>query len=113
MTPRVVVDMVEVEQELFELPQKASNQTTLFMMYILTVIFQERVTYNKEVQTMQTETETQTTSEDEIRERLIREREVAEAEERERQLEEESLQLDKEIEQEIRGTCDDPIDINC
>ncbi|KAK7687951.1 hypothetical protein QCA50_009170 [Cerrena zonata] len=84
MTPRVVVDLVDVEQELFELPQK------------------ERVTYNKEVQTMQTETETQTPSEDDIRERLLREREAAEAEEREKQLEEESLLLDKEIEQEIR-----------
>lgn len=67
-------------------------------------IYQERVTYNKEVQTMQTETETQTPSEDDIRERLLREREAAEAEEREKQLEEESLLLDKEIEQEIRGT---------
>ncbi|CAL1714970.1 unnamed protein product [Somion occarium] len=86
MTPRIVPDLVEVEQELFELPQK------------------ERVTYNKEVQTMTSESETETPSEDDIRERILREREVAEAErlEKEKQLEEESARLDKEIEQEIR-----------
>ncbi|KAI0077731.1 WD40 repeat-like protein [Panus rudis PR-1116 ss-1] len=87
MTPRIMPDLIDVEQELFELPQK------------------ERVTYNKEVQTMTSEEgETAKSPEDEARERLAREREAAEAErvEREKQLEEESLQLDKEIEQEIR-----------
>lgn len=43
--------------------------------------------------------------EEEIRQRILRERETAEAErfQREKELEEESVQLDKEIEAEIRG----------
>lgn len=87
MTPRMIPDLIDMEQELFELPQK------------------ERVIYNKEVQTMAFEEESSTaTSEEEIRQRLLREREVAEAEraQREKELEEESVQLDKEIEAEIR-----------
>ncbi|EMD38886.1 hypothetical protein CERSUDRAFT_112611 [Gelatoporia subvermispora B] len=86
MTPRVMPDLIDIEQELFELPQK------------------ERVIYNKEVQTMEVESEPAAVSEEEMRERIIREREVADAEReaREKQLEEESAQLDKEIEQEIR-----------
>lgn len=44
-------------------------------------------------------------NEEEIRQRVLREREQAEAERaREKELEEESVQLDKEIEQEIRGS---------
>ncbi|KAI0644189.1 dynein intermediate chain [Trametes meyenii] len=86
MTPRVVPDLIDIEQELFELPQK------------------ERVIYNKEVQTMEVETEPVAASEDEIRERLLREREAAEAERiaHEQELEAESKQLDEEIAQEIR-----------
>ena len=44
-------------------------------------------------------------SEEEIRQRILREREAADAErvQREKELEEESVQLDKEIEAEIRG----------
>ncbi|OSD02964.1 dynein intermediate chain [Trametes coccinea BRFM310] len=87
MTPRVVPDLIDIEQELFELPQK------------------ERVIYNKEVQTMEIETEQPAAvSEEEIRERIIREREAAEAERiaHEQALEAESKQLDEEIAQEIR-----------
>ena len=62
--------------------------------------------YNKEVQTMAFEEEPIVSpSEEEIRQRLIHEREAAEAEraQRDMELDEESVQLDKEIEQEIRG----------
>ncbi|KAI0372730.1 dynein intermediate chain [Pilatotrama ljubarskyi] len=86
MTPRVVPDLIDIEQELFELPQK------------------ERVIYNKEVQTMEIEEEPAPASEAEIRERIMREREAAEAERiaHEQELEAESKQLDEEIAQEIR-----------
>ncbi|KAI0629159.1 dynein intermediate chain [Trametes polyzona] len=86
MTPRVVPDLIDIEQELFELPQK------------------ERVIYNKEVQTMDIESEPEAVSEEEIRERILREREAAEAERiaHEQELEAESKQLDEEIAQEIR-----------
>ncbi|KAI0334523.1 dynein intermediate chain [Cubamyces sp. BRFM 1775] len=86
MTPRIVPDLIDIEQELFELPQK------------------ERVIYNKEVQTMEIETEPAAVSEEEIRERIMREREAAEAERiaHEQELEAESKQLDEEIAQEIR-----------
>ncbi|RDX48242.1 WD40 repeat-like protein [Lentinus brumalis] len=86
MTPRIVPDLIDIEQELFELPQK------------------ERVIYNKEVQTMEIETEpTSGVTEEEMRERILRERD-AEAERlaHEQQLEAESKQLDEEIAQEIR-----------
>ncbi|KAH7926434.1 WD40 repeat-like protein [Leucogyrophana mollusca] len=83
MTPRPIVDLIDVEQELFELPQR------------------ERVIYNKEVQTTAAvETEAPRISEDEIRQQIQRERDVETA--RDKELEEESVQLEKEIEQEIR-----------
>ncbi|KAI0060930.1 WD40 repeat-like protein [Artomyces pyxidatus] len=85
MTPRFIPDLIDVEQELFELPQR------------------ERVTYNKEIQTADFETPENVSPEEEIRERVAREREALEAERaREKELDEESVQLDKEIEQEIR-----------
>ena len=66
---------------------------------------QERVIYNKEVQTMDIQTEPTPVDEDEIRERVLREREAAEAERlaHEQELEAESKKLDEEIAQEIRG----------
>lgn len=66
---------------------------------------QERVIYNKEVQTNVEETGTNLQDmEDEIRQRILREKEVeAERVAREKELEEESVKLDQEIEQEIRG----------
>ncbi|KAF7797184.1 hypothetical protein EIP86_008376 [Pleurotus ostreatoroseus] len=87
ITPRIIPDLVDFEKELFELPQK------------------ERVSYNKEVQTMEVETETATVpSEEEIRQRILREREAVDAERaaRDKEMEEESARLDKLIEQEIR-----------
>ncbi|KAI1793564.1 WD40 repeat-like protein [Ganoderma leucocontextum] len=91
MTPRIVPDLIDIEQELFELPQK------------------ERVIYNKEVQTMEIETEPVAVNEEEIRERILREREAADAERlaHEQELEAESKQLDEEIAQEIREMTED------
>lgn len=65
---------------------------------------QERVIYNKEVQTTAIETDSHTIDEDDIRERFLRERDIeTERIARDKELEEESVQLEKEIEQEIRG----------
>ncbi|RXW20680.1 hypothetical protein EST38_g5183 [Candolleomyces aberdarensis] len=85
ITPRSYPDLIDMEQELFELPQK------------------ERVIYNKEVQTTAVEEHSAQDYEEEIRQRILRERE-AEAEKlaQEKELEEENVKLDQEIEQEIR-----------
>ena len=65
---------------------------------------QERVLYNKEVQTTFVETEPSADYEQEVRQRILREKEVeAEKIAREKELEEESVKLDQEIEREIRG----------
>ena len=98
---------MDIEQELFELPQKVSM--IILHLYIVVKLrrdaSQERVSYNKEVQTMAYEEESKAAgpSEGEIRERILREREAAEAE-RIKELDELSEQLDKEIEMEIRGS---------
>ncbi|GLB41702.1 putative dynein intermediate chain [Lyophyllum shimeji] len=85
LTPRLYADLIDVEQELFELPRK------------------ERVSYNKEVQTAAIETESPADYEEELRQRIQREREIeAERLARDKELEEESVKLDLEIEQEIR-----------
>ncbi|KAG6334603.1 hypothetical protein ID866_4479 [Astraeus odoratus] len=90
LTPRFVPDLIDVEQELFELPQR------------------ERVIYNKEVQTTAVEVEAPEVSVEDIRQQIQREREIeAERVAREKELEEESIQLDKEIEQEIRELSED------
>lgn len=70
-------------------------------------VVQERVIYNKEVQTMDIESESSESDDDDALDRAQREREALEAEQaaREKQLEEESVLLDKEIEQVIRGSC--------
>ncbi|KAF9077631.1 dynein intermediate chain [Rhodocollybia butyracea] len=82
--PRFLPDLIDVEQELFELPAK-----------------KERVVYNKEIQTMEIETETP--EEDETVQRGISEVDLEALQAaRDRELEEESVQLDKEIEEEIR-----------
>jgi hypothetical protein len=68
-------------------------------------IIQERVIYNKEVQTTAIETEPSVEYEEELRQRIYRERDLeAERVARDKELEEESVKLDEEIEQEIRGT---------
>ncbi|KAF8159787.1 WD40-repeat-containing domain protein [Crassisporium funariophilum] len=85
MTPRSFPDLIDIEQELFELPHK------------------ERVIYNKEVQTTFVETEPSPDYEDELRQRIMRERDAdAERAARDQELEEESVKLEQEIEQEIR-----------
>lgn len=87
--PRVTIDLIDIEQELFELPQK------------------ERVLYNKEVQTRDLSEENEADAvqaENELRERILRER-LAEAESaaaREKELDDESVRLEKEIEADIR-----------
>jgi dynein intermediate chain, cytosolic len=62
--------------------------------------------YNKEIQTASVETDT-SPDEEFIRQRILREKEdELEAErvaQRDKDLEEESVQLDREIEQELRG----------
>jgi dynein intermediate chain len=69
----------------------------------LTFLLQEKVIYNKEVQTTPIATEPSGPSEAEIRLRIQREHEYEKAM-REKELDEISVQLDKEIEEEIRGT---------
>ncbi|KAG8881574.1 hypothetical protein FRB97_009408 [Tulasnella sp. 331] len=84
--PQITLDLVEVEQELFELPQK------------------QRVIYNKGTQTKaEVATEPIGPSEYDIRQQILQEQEA----ERERirletELEEQAHRLDKEIENEIR-----------
>ncbi|KAL5513179.1 hypothetical protein ACEPAH_3577 [Sanghuangporus vaninii] len=85
MTPRFIPDLVDVEQDLFDVPRK------------------ERVTYDKDVQTAEIAIEVSVPNEEEIRQRILREKEAeAEKLEKERKrLEEEDEKLEKEIEQEI------------
>jgi hypothetical protein len=65
---------------------------------------QERVTYNKEIQTADLESDSGSSSDEEIREPISRERETTTDPERAwERLEEESAILDREIEEEIRG----------
>jgi dynein intermediate chain, cytosolic len=102
MTPRFIPDLIDVEQELFELPQKVCVICVPPISHSL--LFQERLMYNKDVQTTAIETDSPGDDEHNIRERVLRERELeAERIARDKELEEESVQLEKEIEQEIRG----------
>jgi len=65
---------------------------------------QERVTYNKEIQTADLESDSGSTSDGELREPIFRERDTTVEPERAlERLEEESATLDREIEEEIRG----------
>ncbi|KAF5389253.1 hypothetical protein D9757_003513 [Collybiopsis confluens] len=84
---RFMPDLIDVEQELFELPTK-----------------KERVVYNKEVQTMASEIEPSQLDDDlETIQRGVSDMDLeAIHAARDRELEEESTQLDKEIEDEIR-----------
>lgn len=65
-------------------------------------IFQERVVYNKEIQTAVIEEESGPTIE-ELRQQLRQEYERAQQLQKDKELEEEAARLDKEIEEEIRG----------
>ncbi|KAI9511562.1 WD40 repeat-like protein [Russula earlei] len=85
MTPRFIPDLIDIQQELFELPPR------------------ERVTYNKEIQTADIESDTSTISDEEVRDPVFRDREAtADPERALERLEEESAILDREIEEEIR-----------
>ncbi|GJJ11242.1 hypothetical protein Clacol_005474 [Clathrus columnatus] len=82
---RFIPDLIDVEEELFELPKK------------------ERVIYNKEVQTTEVATETYHTPQEDMVQRITKEQQEAEfAAAREKELEEEEAKLEKEIEDEIR-----------
>ncbi|KAG6850761.1 hypothetical protein H0H93_008799 [Arthromyces matolae] len=82
LTPRIYGDLIDVEQELFDLPRK------------------ERVSYNKEVQTTAIETEDRPDNyEDELRQRILREHDV----EKERLAHEKELEEEKLTEEERAG----------
>ncbi|KAF8492500.1 dynein intermediate chain [Gautieria morchelliformis] len=83
---RFVPDLIDVQQELFELPRK------------------ERVIYNKEVQTTEVATDPIVIPADNVvQQRISREQLEAEtAAARDKELEAETVQLEKEIEEEIR-----------
>lgn len=84
ITPRFIPDLIDVEQELFELPRK------------------ERVIYSKSVQTVEVETVSTAAFEEELRQRVLKEKEIDAEEALDRELEAESVKLDEEIEQEIQ-----------
>ncbi|KAJ7576962.1 cytoplasmic dynein intermediate chain [Mycena floridula] len=85
MVTRFLPDLIDIEQELFELPRK------------------ERVIYNKEVQTMDTEEVPELNIEEEVRQRMMRERDIeAERIAQDHELEQESVKLEEAIAQEIR-----------
>ncbi|KAJ7281899.1 WD40-repeat-containing domain protein [Mycena rebaudengoi] len=86
MTARPVPDLVDIQQEIFELPQKART-----------------IMYDKEIQTLVVEAEPQEEYEEKIRQQLLTQQ-SAEAQRiaEEKALEEESAKLDQEIEQEVR-----------
>lgn len=110
MTPRFVPDLIDIEQDLFEIPRKVTRLVVRCQLYRST-LFQERVTYDKDVQTADVLIETRGPSEDEIRQQILREKDTeAEKLAREKELEEENAKLEKEIEQEIRGALFDPFD---
>ncbi|KAF7356841.1 WD-REPEATS-REGION domain-containing protein [Mycena venus] len=85
LTPRYLPDLIDIHQDLFELPQKT------------------RTLYEKEIQTVQVETETEESVEDKIREQLIMQQHLeAERIAYEKAQEEELAKLDREIEEEVR-----------
>ncbi|KAJ6485915.1 WD40-repeat-containing domain protein [Mycena sanguinolenta] len=87
ITPRYLPDLVliDIHRDLFELPQKT------------------RTLYEKEIQTLEIETEAPEAVEGKIREQLIMQQHLeAERLAYEKALEEESAKLDREIEEEIR-----------
>lgn len=96
-----IPDFVDVQQELFELPKKVRVVAQHCVSH--STLIQERVIYNKEVQTTEVSIDASGPSEDEIRQRIAREVE-AERAAREQELDEEEIKLEKEIEEEIRGT---------
>ncbi|KAJ6581230.1 dynein intermediate chain [Mycena capillaripes] len=85
LTPRFLPDLIDIHQDLFELPQKT------------------RTMYEKHIQTVEVETEAPEVYEDKIRQQLIMQQHLeAERIAYEKALEEEAAKLDQEIEQEVR-----------
>ncbi|KAJ6496810.1 WD40-repeat-containing domain protein [Mycena vulgaris] len=86
MTPRFLPDLIDIQQEIFELPQKTRT-----------------IMYDKHIQTVEIEAEAPEVLEDKIRQQLLTQKTLEE--ERiayEKALEEEATKLDQEIEQEVR-----------
>ncbi|KAJ7695110.1 dynein intermediate chain [Mycena rosella] len=86
MTPRFLPDLVDIQQEIFELPQKTRT-----------------IMYDKEIQTAEAEEEAPEAFEDKIRQQLLTQQtQEAERIAYEKALEDEAAKLDREIEQEVR-----------
>ncbi|KAJ7050546.1 WD40-repeat-containing domain protein [Mycena amicta] len=86
LTPRYLPDLVEMQQEIFELPQKTRT-----------------IKYEKQIQTMEVETEAPEAVEEKIRQQVIMQQHLeAERVAYEKALDEESKKLDQEIEEEVR-----------
>ncbi|KAJ6624972.1 cytoplasmic dynein intermediate chain [Mycena sp. CBHHK59/15] len=86
MTPRFLPDLIDIQQEIFELPQKT-----------------RAIMYDKHIQTVEIETEAPEAFEDKIRQQLLAQQNLeAERIAYEMALEEEVVKLDQEIEQEVR-----------
>ncbi|KAH9989810.1 cytoplasmic dynein intermediate chain [Russula vinacea] len=96
MTPRFIPDLIDIQQELFELPQRVCYFPFLAASLANSSLLAERVTYNKEIQTADIETNAGSASDEEVREPIFREREATV--DPERTLE----RLEEEIEEEIR-----------
>jgi dynein intermediate chain len=99
MSSAYVPDLVDVEQELFVMPQKVC---TIRHIHLFLTSLKERVVYNKEVQTTPLDEDTGPTLE-QLREQLRQEFEHVQQTQKDKELEEEAAKLDKEIEAEIRG----------
>ena len=99
MSSAYVPDLVDVEQELFVMPQKVCTMTHI---HLFLTSLKERVVYNKEVQTTEFDDDTGPTLE-QLREQLRQEFEHVQQTQKDKELEEEAAKLDKEIEAEIRG----------
>lgn len=95
--------LVDMEQELFELPQKVRKEYPFISAHSDRYTTQERVMYNKEVQTTDYQEEDgEHMTIEQVRSQIAKEYEAHHAQ-KERELEEESAKLDREIEEEIRG----------
>jgi dynein intermediate chain, cytosolic len=101
MSSAYVPDFVDVEQELFVMPQKV---WTIRNIHLFLTSLKEHIVYDKEVQTAPIDDDTGPTLE-QLREQLRQEYEHVQQTQKDKELEEEAAKLDKEIEAEIRGQC--------
>ncbi|KAJ7493470.1 WD40-repeat-containing domain protein [Mycena galericulata] len=86
MTPRHLPDLIDIQKDLFEFPQKTRT-----------------ILYDKEIQTVEVETEAPEVFEDKIRQQLLIQQTLeSERVAYEQALEDEAAKLDREIEQEVR-----------